>query len=345
MSRSFLSVPSHLSKLGLVGSLLLGAQSANALEIGMPTDAGVSASPSVMLAAQGSLSSPLTLKEFANTQAVEQGLADGSLDAVYVTPQMLREMIDQGLTLRVLDGADLDDVSLVARDELIRYTKLFEPAEMLIRFLNDTTRAMRVAMKDDDARSHLALKQWVEVKVGSSMQLVSPRSLDELEGDEYAGDAPKALVNSRKIHAAFLNGDDATRLIAIHPLSKDWLPRANMLDLPRMLLISLADTQDATLSRELDQLAVEHARVQHALHDDEPMKVAFMLKQAWPAEAGEAPSLPRVIHALNGHSIPAVDMRKALSDWLDPKDSDQPAVTWPDIATPASQTKAEAAKS
>lgn len=323
----------------LLSTLLVSAQQAAALEVGMPANAGVSASPAVMLEAQATLDNPLTLMQFAATDDVEQGLEDGTLDAAYVTPEMLKQLIDKGLALRILDGADLDDVSLVARDELIRYTELFEPRDMLVRFLNDTTRAMRVAMKDDDVRSRLALQQWVEVKVGSSMQLVSPRSLDELEGDEYAGDAPKALVNSRKIHSAFLNGDDATRLVAIHPLSKDWLPRANMLDLPRMLLVSLADTQDAALAGELDQLAAEHVRTQQALHDEDPTKIAFMLKQDWPAEAGDAPSLPRVVHALNGHSIPVADMRKALSAWLDLKDSESSSVIWPERTTPVSSAQ------
>lgn len=280
--------------LSLTAASLTLAQHASALEIGMPADGGVSVSPAVLLEAEGTLddalSSPLMLKQFTSHAAVAQGLRDGSLDAAYLTPQMLKSLLESGTRLRVLDGADLDDVSLVARDELIRYTKLFEPQEMLIRFLNDTTRAMRVVISDSDERSHLALKQWVEVKVGSSMQLVSPRSLEELEGDDYVGDAPQALINSRKMHAAFLNGDDATRLVALHPLSKDWLPRADMLDLPRMLLVSRADLTDADLQRELDALAVAHARMQQTLHGEEPMKVAFTLKQAWPAEAGEAPS-------------------------------------------------------
>ena len=318
--------------LSLTTASLTLAQHASALEIGMPADGGVSVSPAVMLEAESTLddqlSSPLMLKQFSSHEAVEQGLSDGSLDAAYLTPQMLKALADSGMSLRVLDGADLDDVSLVARDELIRYTELFEPQELLIRFLNDTTRAVRVVMRDDDARSHLALKQWVEVKVGSSMQLVSPRSLEELEGDEYVGDAPQALINSRKMHAAFLNGDDATRLVALHPLSKDWLPRADMLDLPRMLLVSRAEIEDASLEAELESLAVEHARMQQSLHGGEPMKLAFTLKQAWPADAGEAPSLPKVVHALNGRAIPTADMRTALKDWLGEQQS---AVSWPEL--------------
>ncbi|MDO6786524.1 hypothetical protein Q4589_02850 [Cobetia marina] len=316
----------------LAGGSLMLAQKASALEIGMPADAGVSASPAVVLEAEStledSLREPLTLTQFASADEVMKGLRDGTLDAAYLTPWNLKALAESGVPLRVLDGADLDDVSLVARDELIRYTKLFEPQEMLIRFLNDTTRAVRVVISDSDARSHLALKQWIEVKVGSSMQLVSPRSLEALEGDEYAGDAPKALINSRKMHAAFLGGDDASRLVALHPLSKDWLPRANMLDLPRMLLVSRADIADDALDAELQQLGQAHAAAQRTLHQEDPTKAAFMLKQEWPAQAGEAPSLPQVVHALNGNALAVSDMRQALNDWLGEQ---QAKVSWPEL--------------